>query len=328
MVAPSKGILAIDESMSTCKKRFDSLKIECTEENRRTYRELLITAPEIENAISGMILFDETIKQKTGSGIPFPHVLKNKGIIPGIKVDMGLKDMPLHPGEKIAEGLDGLRERIAEYKTLGAQFTKWRIVITIGNGVPTRACIKANAHTLARYAAYAQEADLIPIIEPEILMDGDHTIEKCYDVTAETLKTVFAEVAEQNIHLPGLVLKVSMVLSGKNCPVQADVETVAKMTSKCLKENAPTELAGIVFLSGGQTDEKATAHLNAINKLGRHPWPVSFSYGRAIQNPALLIWAKNMADSPRAQKALVNRANLNGLATQGRYSADMEKQLA
>lgn len=340
MVAPGKGILAIDESQGTCKKRFDAYNIECTEEMRRAYREILITAPRIEEFLSGMILFDETLRQKTADGIPFPEVLQKKGMIPGIKVDKGAMDLALHPGEKITEGLDGLRERLTEYKSLGAQFAKWRAVIAIGNAdygatdIPSEACITANAHALARYAALCQEQDIVPMVEPEILIDGAHTIETCYEVTAQTLKALFAELKEQSVAPEGTILKVSMVLSGKNCPKQADVQTVARETIRCLKENAPATLAGIVFLSGGQSDEKATAHLDAMNKLGIQgganalPWPLSFSYGRAIQNAALQIWARNHADSDRAQKAVADRSRLNSLAAQGKYEAALEKEMA
>lgn len=324
MVAPGKGILAIDESHSTCKKRFDAYRIECTEENRRAYRELLITAPEIEKYISGMILFDETLRQKTADGVPFAEILKKKGIIPGIKVDAGVKDLGLHAGEKITEGLDGLRERLAEYKTLGAGFAKWRAVITIGEGIPSLACIKANSHALARYAALCQEQDIVPIVEPEVLMDGRHTIERCYEVTAQTLKTLFKELEEQGVIFEGTVLKASMVLSGKDCKTQAGVSEVAEQTIKCLKENVPQALAGIVFLSGGQTDEKATAHLDVMNRMGKDlPWPLSFSYGRALQSQALKIWAINK-DTGRAQKALVHRSRMNGLAALGKYEEKLE----
>lgn len=324
MVAPGKGILAIDESHSTCKKRFDAYKIECNEENRRAYRELLITAPEIEKYISGMILFDETLRQKTADGVPFAEVLKNKGIIPGIKVDAGVKDLSLHAGEKVTEGLDGLRERLAEYKTFGAGFAKWRAVITIGEGIPSLACIKANSHALARYAALCQEQDIVPIVEPEVLMDGSHTIERCYEATAPTLKTLFKELEEQGVIFSGTVLKASMVLSGKDCPKQAGVPQVAEQTIKCLKENVPHNLAGIVFLSGGQTDEKATAHLDAMNRMGKAlPWPLSFSYGRALQAAALKIWA-TAHDIPRAQQALVHRSHMNSLAALGKYEEKLE----
>ncbi len=321
MVAPGKGILAIDESHSTCKKRFDALGVDCTEESRREYRELLVTAPELENYVSGMILFDETLRQSTRDGQRFVEVLKSKGMIAGIKVDTGAKDLALHPGEQVTEGLDGLRERLAEYKTLGAQFAKWRAVINVSDSLPSMACVKANAHALARYAALCQEADIVPMVEPEIMMDGSHTIERCYAVTAMTLKALFAELAEQGVALSGLILKVSMVLSGKDCSEQAAVEQVAEMTGRCLKENVPAEVAGVVFLSGGQSSEQATQHLNAMNRKGGFPWPLSFSYGRAIQKPALNAWAANRGDFLGAQKLLVEQAMHNSLAAQGKYNA-------
>lgn len=326
MVASGKGILAIDESNSTCKKRFDQYNIECSEENRRAYREILITAEGVEQYISGMILFDETLRQKTKSGVPFPKILKEKGIIPGIKVDTGAHELALHSGEKITEGLDGLRGRLAEYKGLGAQFAKWRAVITIGKGLPSEACVYANAHALARYAALCQEADIVPMVEPEVLMDGDHTIERCYEVTALTLKTLFEQLKKQGVYIPGVILKVSMVLSGKDTKEQAGEEQVAKETVRCLKENVPAELPGIVFLSGGQSDEKATVHLNIMNQLGAGTllWPLSFSYGRALQAAVLKIWAARMNDVERAARALVHRAKLNGLAALGKYDKKLE----
>jgi len=326
MVAGGKGILAIDESHSTCKKRFDAYKIECSEENRRAYREMLITAPGVEEYISGMILFDETLRQKTTTGAAFSKVLIDKGIMPGIKVDGGTKDLALHPGEKITEGLDGLRERLAEYKTLGAQFAKWRAVVTIGKDMPSMACIKANTHALARYSALCQENDIVPMVEPEILMDGDHTIEQCYDATDLTLRTLFEELEEQGVALEGTILKVSMVLAGRDAQKQSGVEEVARETLRCLKGNVPTGLAGIVFLSGGQTDEKATAHLDAMNKMDRKlPWPLSFSYGRALQAQALKLWATNKNNTALAARALVTRSKLNSLAAQGKYDAKLEK---
>ena len=329
MVASGKGILAIDESHSTCKKRFDGVGIACTEETRRDYRELLITAPGIEEHISGMILFDETIRQSTRDGMPFPAILKSKGMITGIKVDTGAQDLALHAGEKVTEGLDGLRERLIEYKALGAEFTKWRAVITIGKNMPSEACIQANAHALARYAALAQSAGLVPMVEPEVLMDGEHTIERCYEVSAHMLKILFAQLAEHGVAPEGTILKTSMILSGTTCPAQADVDEVAEKTIQCLTENVPHNLAGIVFLSGGQSDEKATAHLNRMNQIGKNlPWPLSFSYGRAIQSAALKIWASaNMNDRERAQQAVVKRSALNGLAALGKYSPELEKAL-
>lgn len=326
MVAPGKGVLAIDESHKTCQKRFDALGVEFSEDTRRAYRGLLITAPGIEEYISGIILYDETLRQSTEDGTPFPKELKDKGVIPGIKVDTGAKDLALHPGEKVTEGLDGLRERLAEYKELGAEFAKWRAVITIGENMPSRACIEANAHALARYAALCQEADFVPMVEPEVLIDGDHSIEKCYEVTAETLKTLFEELKEQGVMLEGTILKTSMVITGKGAEVQASVEEVAEMTVKCLKENVPAELAGIVFLSGGQTEQQATKNLDAMNRNGDLPWPLSFSYGRAIQGPALKLWADNQTDIDRAQRALVHRSKCNALATQGQYTEEVEHE--
>ncbi|MFA5854776.1 MAG: class I fructose-bisphosphate aldolase [Candidatus Gracilibacteria bacterium] len=336
MVAPGKGILAIDESHATCKKRFDALGVECTEDTRREYRELLVTAPEIEKSVAGMILFDETIRQSSADGRKFVDILSAKGILAGIKVDGGTKALALHAGEVVTEGLDGLRERLAEYKSLGAKFAKWRAVITIAEGsagaLPSMACVKSNAHALARYAALCQEADIVPMVEPEIMMDGAHTIEKCYEVTALTLKTLFAEMAEQGVAPQGTILKVSMVLSGKDCPTQADEKTVAEMTLKVLKENVPANLAGVVFLSGGQSSEKSTVHLNEINKIavadGGKPWPVSFSYGRAIQKPALNKWAETKKVGAvdgvavaEAQKLLVEQADRNSLASMGKFAA-------
>lgn len=326
MVAKGKGILAIDESSGTCKKRFDALNVECSEENRRKYRQLLVSAPGIEEAVSGMILYDETLRQKDDAGVPFAEVLKKKGILPGIKVDMGTKPLALHGAEVVTEGLDGLRERLAEYSKLGAQFAKWRAVITIGEGMPSQACIVANAHALARYAALVQEAGLVPMVEPEILMDGNHTIDKCYEVTAATLKALFAQLEEQGVSLEGTILKVSMVLAGKDAAVPSTPDAVAEQTVKCLKENVPANLAGVVFLSGGQSDENSTIHLDKMNKIGGLPWPLSFSYGRGIQAPALKIWAANMNDVAKAQGALVFRAKMNGLAATGQYSVDLEKE--
>ena len=327
MVAKGKGILAIDESSSTCKKRFDAMGIESTEENRRKYRQLLVSAPGIEQYISGMILYDETLRQKDDAGVLFAEVLKKKGILPGIKVDMGPKPLALHEGEVVTEGLDGLRERLAEYAKFGAQFAKWRAVITIGPKMPSQACIMANAHALARYAALVQEAGMVPMVEPEILMEpGDHSIEQCYVATAKTLQAVFAELKEQEVDLKGTILKVSMVLPGKGSKMDASPDSVAEQTVKCLKENVPAELPGIVFLSGGQSDENSTIHLDKMNKKGGLPWPLSFSYGRGIQAPALKIWTANMNDVAKAQAALVFRSKMNSLASLGQYSVDLEKE--
>jgi len=325
MVAPGKGILAADESAATSEKRFASVNVPCTEENRRLYRDLFLAAPGVEQYISGVILHEETIRQKANDGTPFPELLSKKGVIPGIKVDKGTKDLALHAGEKITEGIDGLRERLAEFKALGARFAKWRAVITIGPDIPSEACIHANAHALARYAALCQEADIVPMVEPEVLIDGDHTIERCNEVTERTLEEVFNELQLQGVAFPGAILKASMVIAGKSASVQSSPQEVAAMTIKCLKETVPPDLAGVVFLSGGQTDEQSTANLDAMNKIGGTPWPLSFSYARALQNPALKIWAKDLAKnvSP-ARDAFLFRAKMNGLAATGKYEDSME----
>ncbi len=327
MVAPGKGILAIDESSGTIKKRFDSIGLESTVENRRAYRDLLITATGLSQYISGMILYDETIRQTTKDGTPFPAVLKKNGILAGIKVDTGAKNLAGAPGELVTEGLDGLRERLAEYKKLGAVFAKWRAVITIGKDIPSPYCIGANAHALARYAALCQEAGLVPIVEPEVLMDGDHTFERCYEVTEETLITLFHTLYEHHVRIEQTILKASMVLAAKSCPQQASVQQVAEATIRCLKRAVPASLPGIVFLSGGQSDELATAHLNAMNAMGLQlPWPLSFSYGRALQAPALKAWKGQAANVPAAQKALQHRSKMNSAACVGSYRPDMEKE--
>lgn len=331
MVASGKGIIAADESAGTCKKRFDAVGLDCTEENRRLYRTMMFETPGLEQYISGVILYDETIGQKGSIGTLVPEILSKKGILPGIKVDGGLDELALHPGEKVTKGLDGLRERLLEYKALGAKFAKWRAVITINepgsSATPTDACIHANAHALARYAALCQEADIVPIVEPEVLIDGDHTLEQCYEASVRTLKKVFDELHGQDVVLEGIVLKASMIISGNKAVKQASVDEVAQATVKYLKEAVPTNLAGVVFLSGGQGDEQATAHLNAMNAMGPHPWPLSFSYSRAIQNPVLKIWAENpKANVAKAQAALLFRSKMNSLASQGKYSEDLEKQ--
>jgi fructose-bisphosphate aldolase class I len=323
MVAPGKGILAIDESHSTCAKRFEKLGVPCTEETRRAYRGLLVGAPGIGEYVSGMILFDETLRQATDAGVSFAEVLKQGGMIPGIKVDTGAKDLALHPGEMVTEGLDGLRERLKEYASLGAGFAKWRAVITIGAGLPSEACIEANAHALARYAALCQEAGIVPMVEPEILMEGSHSIEECYEATARTLRALFAQLKEQNVALEGTILKVSMVISGTEAARQASPQEVAEQTFKCLKENVPSELPGIVFLSGGQSPEQSTLHLNLINQLGDKPWPISFSYGRGIQAPALELWAKDpAANVSAAQERLVHWSKMNSQAARGLYTPE------
>ena len=324
LVAAGKGILAADESYPTIKKRFDSINHDSTEENRRSYRELLFTTPGIEKFISGVILFDETIRQAAQDGRSFSEVLAQNGIIPGIKVDKGAKDLAGFSGEKITEGLDGLRDRLIEYRGLGARFTKWRAVITIGKDIPTSYCIHANAHALARYAALSQEEGLVPIVEPEVLMDGDHDIERCEEVTAATLKTVFSELFEHRVAFEAMLLKPNMVLSGKECSEQADVAKVAESTVRCVRRFVPAAVPGLVFLSGGQSSELATEHLNAMNALGKHPWELSFSYGRALQEHALKAWKGEAANISKAQNVLYHRAECTGAARFGKYSKEME----
>jgi len=329
LVARGKGILAADESMPTIKKRFDKIGIESTEEHRRAYRDMLFSTKGSGEFISGVILFDETIRQSDSDGTPFIEVLKREGVTPGIKVDKGAKDMALHPGEKMTEGLDGLRDRLKEYHDLGARFAKWRAVITIGDGIPSAGCIEGNAHALARYAALCQEQGLVPIVEPETLMDGDNTIERCYEVTEATLRSLFAALYEQRVALEGLLLKTNMVISGKKCPQQAGVGGVAAQTVRCLRNTVPASVAGIVFLSGGQSAALATAHLNAMHVGGgQHPWPLSFSYGRALQDPALTTWAGKAENVAAAQRALHHRERCNGLACMGQYSEAVEKEMA
>ena len=327
MVARGKGILAADESAPTIKRRFDGISLESTEENRRTWRELLITAPGGGESLSGMILFDETLRQSTSDGVPFPRALEAQGILPGIKVDAGAKDLAGHPGEKVTEGLDGLRERLGEYAGLGAKFAKWRAVITIGaDGRPSEACIHANAHALARYAALCQEAGVVPIVEPEVLMDGDHSIDRCHEVSVRAQRAMYEEMEAQGVHLAGTILKPNMVLSGKDCAEQAGVDEVAARTVECLRDTVPASAPGVVFLSGGQSATLATAHLNAMNALSAElPWTLSFSYGRALQDPALRAWAGKAANANRAQNILVERERLNALACLGRYTDAMEE---
>ena len=330
MVARGKGILAADESGPTIRRRFDTIGLESTEENRRIWRELLITAPGGGESLSGMILFDETLRQSTSDGAPFPRALQAQGILPGIKVDTGAKDLAGRPGEKVTEGLDGLRERLAEYVEFGAKFAKWRAVITIGpDGRPSEACIQANAHALARYAALCQEAGVVPIVEPEVLMDGDHPIERSHEVTVRTQQAMYAELAAQGVHLAGTILKASMVVSGKDHTEQAGVEEVADRTVACLLDAVPASVPGVVFLSGGQSAALATAHLNAMNALSAElPWALSFSYGRALQDPALRAWAGKAANAGRAQALLAARERLNALACLGRYTDAMEEAAA
>ncbi len=325
MVAEGKGILAIDESTGTCQKRFDSIGVECTEENRRAYRDMLLTTPGLGDHIAGAILFDETIRQATSDGVPFTKVMTDAGVLPGIKVDAGAHPLAGHPGEKVTEGLDGLRGRLSEYVGLGAKFAKWRAVITIGEDMPTSACIEANAHALARYAALCQEAGLVPMVEPEVLMDGAHSLDECYEVTEATLRALFGQLYEQNVLLEGCILKASMVISGSEAQDRAGVEDVAGATVQCLLNAVPAALAGVVFLSGGQSDEEATAHLDAMNKLGNFPWPLSFSYGRALQAPSLKAWGADPSGNVAAAQALLaHRARMNGLAAMGQYEAALE----
>jgi fructose-bisphosphate aldolase class I len=326
IVAEGKGILAADESDSTIKKRFDSIGVESTEENRRAYRDLLFTTEGVEEYISGVILFDETIRQKSADGTPFPELLASKGIIPGIKVDKGAKPLALAEGETITEGLDGLRERLAEYRELGARFAKWRAVISIGNSIPSEYCIWTNAHALARYAALSEEAGLVPIVEPEVLMDGDHTIERSFEVTSRTLHAVFTELRDQRVQPEGMLLKPNMVLSGYDSPEQASDEQAAHETLRCFRRHVPAAVPGIVFLSGGQSDEQATARLSAMNAIGPHPWQLSFSYGRALQAPALKAWRGNAENVEAAQRAYYHRAKMNSAARTGMYAPEMEKE--
>ncbi|HXT53561.1 MAG TPA: class I fructose-bisphosphate aldolase [Candidatus Eisenbacteria bacterium] len=324
MVAKGKGILAADESMGTIKRRFDSIKIESNENNRRAYREMLFATHSVEEAISGVILFDETIRTAASDGTPFPQLLAKKGIIPGIKVDKGPVDIPGFPGEVVTEGLDGLRVRLKEYKELGAKFAKWRAVITIGDGIPTYTCLQVNAHALARYAALCQEAEIVPIVEPEVLLDGNHTIERSQEVTEKTLEITFTELFLQRVRLEGMILKPSMVVSGKDNPRQAGVEEVAERTIQCLKRTVPAAVPGIAFLSGGQSAVSATEHLNAMNKLGPHPWQVSFSYARALQDPALKAWKGEAGNVATAQRIFYHRAKMNSAARSGSYTQQME----
>lgn len=328
MVAKGKGVLAADESSGTCETRFKTINTPCTEENRRFYRGLLFTTPGAEQFISGVILYDETIRQKTDDGVPFPDYMAKKGILPGIKVDTGAKNLALCPGEKVTEGLDGLRERLAAYFKLGARFAKWRAVITIGEGIPSHACLYANAHALARYAALCQEASIVPMIEPEVLLDGAHTIERCEEVTEATLRATYAAMAAHNVSFEHLILKTSMVVSGKACARQAGVDEVAERTVKVLKRTVPAAQPGVVFLSGGQSDVSATAHLNAMAAMPGLPWPLTFSYSRALQNPALNAWKGQAANAGAAQKAFHHRARMNGLAAQGKWKPELEKAAA
>ncbi|MFI5783303.1 class I fructose-bisphosphate aldolase [Nocardia sp. NPDC051570] len=322
LVAGDKGLLAIDESIPTCNRRFARLGIAQTEQNRRAYRELIVTTPRLADSISGVILCDETIRQHTTDGDPFATVLMNAGIAPGIKVDRGTQPMAGHSGERVTEGLDGLRERLTQYVALGARFAKWRAVFTIGETLPSRGCVQANAHALARYAALCQEAGLVPVVEPEILMTGEHTVTRCGAVTEDVLREVFSQLHTQGVALEGTLLKANMVLPGSACPIQPTVETVAEATISCLRRVVPAAVAGIVFLSGGQSGDLATTRLNAINAADRQPlpWPVGFSFGRAIQQPALTIWGGQDTNADGAQSAIRHRAQNNQDARRGEYA--------
>jgi len=328
LVAPGKGILAADESDGTIKKRFDSIDVESTEESRRAYRDMLFTTPGAEEHISGVILFDETIRQTSADGTPFLALLESKGVIPGIKVDKGAKPLALAEGETITEGLDGLRDRLNEYRELGAKFAKWRATYSIGQEIPSEYCVWTNAHALARYAALCQEAGLVPIVEPEVLQDGTHTLEESAKATGRVLQAVYTELHDQRVELRGTLLKPNMVLSGYSASDRAGVDQVADATLEVLYKHVPGAVPGIVFLSGGQTDEDATNHLNAMNERGPHPWQLSFSYGRALQAPALKAWRGDEANVSAGQEAYAHRAKMNGLARSGDYSADKEKEFA
>ena len=327
MVAPGRGILAADESSGTIKKRFDAIGVESTADSRRDYREMMFRATEaMKNHISGVILYDETIRQNAKDGTPLVKVIENAGSLPGIKVDAGIKPLPFCPGEVVTEGLDGLRTRLAEYRGLGAKFAKWRAVIDIGTGIPTWTCIKTNAHALARYAALCQEEQIVPIVEPEVLMDGGHDIETCASVTEWVLRTVYNELFEARVALEGTVLKPNMVISGKKAAKRASVEEVAEKTVQVLKTCVPATVAGIAFLSGGQSDEEATAHLDAINRIGGLPWPVTFSYGRALQAAPQKAWSGRLENVAIAQRAFAHRARMNGLAAKGEWKAELESE--
>jgi len=328
LVAEGKGILAADESDGTIKKRFDSIGIESTEENRRAYRDMLFTTPGVEEYVSGVILFDETIRQSAVDGTPFPELLESKGVIPGIKVDKGAKPLALSEGETITEGLDGLRARLEEYRGLGARFAKWRATYSIGSGKPSEYCIWTNAHALARYAALCQEAGIVPIVEPEVLQDGTHTIEESANATGRVLQALYTELHDQRIDLRGTLLKPNMVLSGYEASNRAGVDEVADATLEVFYRHVPAAVPGIVFLSGGQSDEDATAHLNAMNAKGPHPWQLSFSYGRALQAPALKAWAGKAENVEAGQRAYYHRAKMNSAARTGMYAPEMEREAA
>jgi fructose-bisphosphate aldolase, class I len=329
MVAPGRGILAADESSGTIKKRFDQIGIESTADSRRDYRELMFRSSEaMSKYISGVILYDETVRQNAKDGTPLVKVIEKAGSLPGIKVDKGVQPLPMCPGEVITEGLDGLRQRLIEYRGLGAKFAKWRAVIDIGEDIPSYACIMTNAHALARYAALCQDEGIVPIVEPEVLMDGDHDIDRCYAVTEWTLKTVFEQLYDQRVALEGMVLKPNMAISGKKCPKQAPIEEVAERTVKVLKACVPAAVPGIAFLSGGQSDADATAHLDAMNKIGGLPWKLTFSYGRALQAAPQKAWSGKPENVAAAQRAFTHRAMMNGLASLGQWKQDLEKKAA
>ncbi len=324
LVAPGRGILAADESTATITKRFNALGIESTADSRRDYREVLLTCPALAGTAGGVILYDETLRQSAADGTPFPQLLKGQGVIPGIKVDTGAKPLAACPDETVTEGLDGLRERLAEYRELGAGFAKWRAVISIGDGRPSATCLDANAHALARYAALCQEAGIVPVVEPEVLMDGDHDIHRCYQETSAALQSVFAALATHRVVLEGIVLKPNMVLPGARCVDQVPVDAVADATLSCLAQNVPVAVPGVAFLSGGQGPEVATAHLNAMNVKGGAPWRLTFSFGRALQDPALRTWGGKPSNAEAAQLALAHRLNLTAAASQGTYDPEME----
>jgi fructose-bisphosphate aldolase class I len=329
LVAPGKGILAADESFGTIGKRFEAVGIESSEDSRRAYREMLFTTPNIGEYLSGVILFEETLRQKASDGRPLAKVLEDQGIIPGIKVDKSTVPMPLSPNEKFTQGLDGLHDRLSEYREMGARFTKWRAVITIGGGIPTKSCVEANAEALALYASFAQDHDLVPIVEPEVLIDGDHSIEQSYEATLWTLHETFDEIHDHGVELSALLLKPNMVISGKEASDQANVEEVARYTVECLLRTVPPAVPGIVFLSGGQSDLQATQHLNAMNTIYEGlPWELSFSYARALQGQPMEIWGGKAENAERAQKIFHHRAKMNSAARNGRYSEEMEQEAA
>ena len=327
LVPAGRGILAADESTGSIKRRFDSIGVASTAESRRAYRELLFTTPGAEEYISGVIMYDETLRQSTQDGTPFPQLLASKGIAPGIKVDTGAKALPFFPGETVTEGLDGLRERLAEYRTMGAKFAKWRAVIDVGEHIPSWTAIEANSHALARYAALCQEVGLVPIVEPEVLMDGGHDLARCEAVTSTVLEKVFYDLTVHRVEFEGMLLKPNMVISGKKSATQASAQEVAEATVRTLRRFVPAAVPGIVFLSGGQGPVQATENLNAMNKLGGNPWELSFSYGRALQEPSLKAWKGEAANVPEAKRAFYHRAKMNSLARYGKYSADAEKQV-